>query len=215
MNFSKIKENALKYLGYHHQILDEKMNVLIDECIEEIENMSSFRATYRKFPLSFHPLRIDEISLNLDYPDLNNLFQNCHDVVIIGCTLGLQVEKRSHYYSHIDMTKATIFDAVASSFLEVQCNEYENEQLIGKRTFRFCPGYGRVPIELNKELAFIIESSKKIGLTVQESNILLPQKSMIGLIGLGDNRKEKTCQNCLHIKDCNFRKRGQTCYAKD
>ena len=180
MNFSKIKENALKYLGYHHQILDEKMNVLIDECIEEIEKMSSFRATYRKFPLSFHPLRIDEISLNLDYPDLNNLFQNCHDVVIIGCTL-----------------------------------EYENEQLIGKRTFRFCPGYGRVPIELNKELAFIIESSKKIGLTVQESNILLPQKSMVGLIGLGDNRKEKTCQNCLHIKDCNFRKRGQTCYAKD
>ena len=55
MNFSKIKENALKYLGYHHQILDEKM--------------SSFRVTYRKFPLSFHPLRIDEISLNLDYPD--------------------------------------------------------------------------------------------------------------------------------------------------
>lgn len=72
----------------------------------------------------------------------------------------------------------------------MKCDEYENEQLIGKRTFRFCPGYGRVPIELNKELAFIIESSKKIGLTVQESNILLPQKSMIGLIGLGDNRKE-------------------------
>ena len=79
MNFSKIKENALKYLGYHNQIFDEKMNVLIDECIEEIEKMSSFRATYRKFPLSFHPLRIDEISLNLDYPDLNNLFQNCHE----------------------------------------------------------------------------------------------------------------------------------------
>mgnify|MGYP007128717654 CR=1 FL=1 len=92
MNFSKIKENALKYLGYHHQILDEKMNVLIDECIEEIEKMSSFRVTYRKFPLSFHPLRIDEISLNLDYPDLNDLFQNCHDVVIIACTLRLQVE---------------------------------------------------------------------------------------------------------------------------
>ena len=113
------------------------------------------------------------------------------------------------------MTNATILDAVASSFLEVKCDAFENNNFIGKRTFRFCPGYGHVPIELNKELAFIIESSKKIGLTVQESNILLPQKSMIGLIGLGDNRKEKTCQNCLHIKDCNFRKRGQTCYAKD
>lgn len=44
----------------------------------------------------------------------------------------------------------------------MKCDEYENELLIGKRTFRFCPGYGRVPIELNKELAFIIESSKKL-----------------------------------------------------
>ena len=69
-----------------------------------------------------------------------------------------------------------------------------------KERFVFVLVNGHVPIELNKELAFIIESSKKIGLTVQESNILLPQKSMIGLIGLGDNRKEKTCQNCLHIK---------------
>ena len=42
MNFSKIKENALKYLGYHHQIFDEKMNVLIDECIEEIEKNEFF-----------------------------------------------------------------------------------------------------------------------------------------------------------------------------
>ena len=36
MNFSKIKENALKYLGYHHQTLDEKLNNLIDECISRI-----------------------------------------------------------------------------------------------------------------------------------------------------------------------------------
>lgn len=214
-NFLKIKENALKYLGYHQQIIDEKLNCLIDECIEEIDQMSSFKATYRKFPLSFHPLRIDELNLNLDYPDLNQLFKNCHEIVLISCTLGIQIDRKEHYYSHIDMTKATVLDAVASSYLETKCDEYENEQFIGKRTYRFCPGYGNVPIELNKELARIMESYKKIGLTVQKSNILLPQKSMIGLIGLGDNQRKKTCLNCFHIKDCNFRKRGQTCYAKD
>lgn len=215
MNFLKIKENALKYLGYDHQSIDVHLHQLIDECIEEIDKMSSFKVTYRKFPLSFHPLKIDEIDLNIDYPDLNQLFQNCHDVVIIACTLGLQFDQKAHYYSHIDMTKATVLDAVASSYLEAKCDTFENNNFIGKRTFRFCPGYGNVPIELNKELARIIESYKKIGLTVQESNILLPQKSMIGLIGLGDLKKEKSCLNCFHIKDCDFRKRGQTCYAKD
>ena len=62
---------------------------------------------------------------------------------------------------------------------------------------------------------FHYRSSKKIGLTVQESNILLPQKSMIGLIGLGDNRKEKTCQNCLTYKKIVILEREvKQCYAK-
>lgn len=215
MNFLKIKENALKYLGYQGQIIDNSLSDMIDECLEEIDEMSSFKAVYKTFPLSFQPLFIQEADIYIDYPDLNDLLCHCHEVIVIACTLGIQVDQRSKYYSHIDMTKMTIFDAIASSYLEAKCDEYEDNHIIGKRTFRFCPGYGNVPIELNRELARVIDTHRKIGLTVQNSNILLPQKSMIGLIGLGDNHLQKSCKNCLHIKNCDFRKRGQTCYKID
>lgn len=215
MNFLKIKENALKYLGYQGQSIDSSIDCLIDECLEEINKMASFKAVYKSFPLDFDPLYIKEANIIIDYPDLHELLDNCHDVVVIACTLGIQVDKRSKYYSHIDMTKMTIFDAIASSYLEAKCDEYEKMHIIGKRTFRFCPGYGNVPIELNKELGKVIDCYRKIGLTVQESHILLPQKSMIGLIGLGDNNQKKSCKNCLNIKNCDFRKRGQTCYKID
>ena len=215
MNSSRIKENALKYLGYQGQKMDDFYYQLIDECFKEIDEMSSFKVTYQTFPLSFDPLFIEDANITIQYPDLVELFQNCHDVMVIGCTLGIQIDRKLKYYSHFDMTKLTVFDAVASSYLEEKCDEYENEHIIGKRTFRFCPGYGNVPIELNKKLAKVINCQKKIGLTVQDSSILLPQKSMIGLIGLGDNQKVKSCKNCLHIKDCSFRKRGQTCYKRD
>ena len=215
MNFLKIKENALKYLGYQGQNINHSIACLIDECLEEIHKMASFKVVYKTFPLSFKPLFIKEANIDINYPDLNDLLAYCHDVVIIACTLGIQVDKRSKYYSHIDMTKMTIFDAIASSYLEAKCDEYERIHIIGKRTFRFCPGYGNVPIELNMELARVVDSYRKIGLTVQDSHILLPQKSMIGLIGLGDNSPKKSCKNCLNIKNCDFRKRGQTCYKID
>lgn len=215
MNFSKVKEGALKYLGYQGQTIDYSIASMLDECLNEIDKMSSFKVVYKSFPLDFDPLLIKEVNININYPDLIDLLNNCHDVIIIACTLGIQVDKRSKYYSHIDMTKMTIFDAIASSYLEAKCDEYERHHIIGKRTFRFCPGYGNVPIELNRELAKVIDSHRKIGLTVQDSHILLPQKSMIGLIGLGDNNRKKSCKNCLNIKNCDFRKRGQICYKID
>ena len=214
MNFSKIKENALKYLGYLDNQVDSNTEILLNECLKELEQVTP-KFMYQIYTLTHHPLTIKELNLTINYPDLIDLFDSCDRIVIIACTLGLQLDQQLRYYSKINLTKMTVMDALASSYIEIKCDEYEAKQNFGKRTFRFCPGYGNVPLELNKNLANALNCSKHIGLTVQESNILLPQKSMIGLIGLGDNRKEKTCQNCLHIKDCNFRKRGQTCYAKD
>ena len=215
MNSSRIKENALKYLGYQGQKIDDFYYQLMDECLKEIDEMSSFKVTYQIFPLSFDPLYIENAHIHINYPDLIELFQHCHDVMVIGCTLGIQIDRKLKYFSHFDMTKMSVFDAVASSYLEEKCDDYENEHIKGQRTFRFCPGYGNVPIELNQSLARVIDCQKKIGLTIQDSHILLPQKSMIGLIGLGDQKRTKSCLNCLRIKDCSFRKRGQTCYKKD
>ena len=209
-----IKENALKYLGYLDNQVDSNTEILLNECLKELEQVTP-KFMYQIYTLTHHPLTIKELNLTINYPDLIDLFDSCDRIVIIACTLGLQLDQQLRYYSKINLTKMTVMDALASSYIEIKCDEYEAKQNFGKRTFRFCPGYGNVPLELNKNLANALNCSKHIGLTVQESNILLPQKSMIGLIGLGDNRKEKTCQNCLHIKDCNFRKRGQTCYAKD
>lgn len=215
MNFLKVKENALKYLDYQGQVVDDSLSYMIDECLEEIDQMNSFKVIYKTLPLSFHPLSIKDTDIHIDYPDLNDLLSHCHDVVIIACTLGIQIDKRLKYYSHIDVTKMTVFDAIASSYLEIKCDEYEKKHIVGKRTFRFCPGYGHVPIELNLQLARIVDSYHKIGLSVQDNHILLPQKSMIGLIGLGDNSLQKSCKNCINTKNCDFRKRGRVCYKTD
>ena len=209
-----IKENALKYLGYLDNQVDSNTEILLNECLKELEQVTP-KFMYQRYTLNHHPLTIKELNLTINYPDLIDLFDSCDRIVIIACTLGLQLDQQLRYYSKINLTKMTVMDALASSYIEIKCDEYEAKQNFGKRTFRFCPGYGNVPLELNKNLANALNCSKHIGLTVQESNLLLPQKSMIGLIGLGDEKLTKHCFSCVNKENCMYRKRGQRCYKKD
>ena len=209
-----IKENALKYLCYLDNQVDSNTEILLNECLKELEQVTP-KFMYQRYTLTHHPLTIKELNLTINYPDLIDLFDSCDRIVIIACTLGLQLDQQLRYYSKINLTKMTVMDALASSYIEIKCDEYEAKQNFGKRTFRFCPGYGNVPLELNKNLANALNCSKHIGLTVQESNLLLPQKSMIGLIGLGDEKLTKHCFSCVNKENCMYRKRGQRCYKKD
>lgn len=209
-----IKENALKYLGYLDTQVDQQTNDRLDECLLELEQITP-KFMYQIFTLDHAPLTIKELNLTIDYPDLIDLFDSCNQVVVIACTLGLQLDQKLRYYSKFDLTKMMIMDALASSYIEVKCDEYEAKQNFGERTFRFCPGYGNVPLELNRTLANALSCNKHIGLTVQASNLLLPQKSMIGLIGLGDDKLTKHCFSCLNKENCIYRKRGQRCYKID
>lgn len=209
-----IKKNALKYLGYLDNQVDANTNVLLDECLQELEQFTP-KFMYQIFTLTHQPLTIKELNLTINYPDLVDLFNSCDRVIIVACTLGLQLDQKLRYYSKINLTKMTVMDALASSYIEVKCDEFEAKQNFGKRTFRFCPGYGNVPIELNHVLANALACNKHIGLTVQDNHLLLPQKSMIGLIGLGDQKLTKHCFSCVKIKNCIYRKRGQRCYKKD
>ena len=209
-----IKENALKYLGYLDNQVDSNTEILLNECLKELEQVTP-KFMYQIYTLTHHPLTIKELNLTINYPDLIDLFDSCDRIVIIACTLGLQLDQQLRYYSKINLTKMTVMDALASSYIEIKCDEYEAKQNFGKRPFRFCPGYGNVPLELNKNLANALNCSKHICLTVQESNLLLPQKSMIGLIGLGDEKLTKHCFSCVNKENCMYRKRGQRCYKKD
>ena len=140
-----IKKNALKYLGYLNNQVDQQTDKLLNECLLEIEKLKP-KFMYQIFSLEHHPLLIKELNLSLEYSDLIDLFDSCDKVIVIACTLGIELDKLLRYYAMIDMTKMTVMDALASSYIEIKCDEFEEKQNFGKHTFRFCPGYGNVTL---------------------------------------------------------------------
>lgn len=202
------KRAILNYLNCEK--MDDKLETMIDECIKEVKDISYFKVISKEFPLSFHPLKINDIECQSN--DLYHYLKDCEKVEVIACTLGIEIDKRIKYYQRIDVYKAYVFDAVCNHYLEYLCDEYEKTLNLGQHTFRICPGYGDIPLSLNQHFFSLIQA-QKIGMYLYHDTFL-PMKSMLGIIGIGHSTQKK-CLSCQRKKDCLLRKEGKRCYVID
>lgn len=207
------KKVILQYLQCFGEV-DKKTMTLIDECIQEVIQISHFKVTYQKYHLSQQPIMIKELNLIIESQDLSFYFRDCHECIVIACTLGIEIDRKIKYYEHIDMAKAIVFDAVSSRYLEECCDEYEKTLNFSTHTFRFAPGYGDLPLSLNKPLSQALQVDKYIGVSINNGGLFIPMKSMLGIIGIGTSQK-KSCLSCIRKDNCQFRQGGQRCYVND
>jgi hypothetical protein len=103
-------------------------------------------------------------------------------------------------------------DAIASSYLEYLLDEYEKTLDLNERTYRFAPGYGDVPLSLNIPLSKVLDIYKTIGVSYTSGGLFIPQKSMLGFIGIGKSNKLKHCGHCIRKKECLLRKENKRCW---
>lgn len=207
-----IKENAPKYLGHTGQQITDEMESLLDECIREVKQVSQPKAVSRRFELFGALPQIKELGLSLPGDQIREAFLQCSHCLFIGATLGVTLERKVKYYEKSNMTKAAVMDAVGSAYLEAYCDEYEEGLGYPNRSYRLCPGYGDIPLSLNREIARVLDVGKTLGVTLTPDHLMIPQKSMLGLIGIGTPERKKQCGQCVMREDCVFRKRGQRCY---
>lgn len=210
-----VKDNTLRYLHCYGESIPDELNTMIDECIEEVKQIATPAFMHQRFTVSHHPLYINELELTLDYSDIEKVMAGCSECIVVAITLGVEIERKLRYYALSDMTRMSVLDAAASSYIESLCDTYEETLHLDKRTIRYCAGYGNVPIAINRILSNALQTSKHIGLFVGDSDILMPQKSMIGMIGVGNDNKEKGCFSCIRKQSCEYRKQGKVCYLKD
>ncbi|WP_326908595.1 vitamin B12 dependent-methionine synthase activation domain-containing protein [Sedimentibacter sp. MB31-C6] len=223
-NLIKININeALRYLGYRNNNVDVETYKLLNESIIELQNICEFKYVYRIFEVKNENNIINfENFIKITSNDLAKLFKDCKKSAVIAATIGFEVEKRIKYFNSTNLTKAVIFDACASAYIEALCDYVESEimeiaaQEDYNTTFRYSPGYGDVPISHQKEILNALNAQKYIGLSSLDSSILVPRKSVTAFIGFnkGNETNNKSCLNCNLYNNCSFTKKGENSYDK-
>jgi 5-methyltetrahydrofolate--homocysteine methyltransferase len=101
-------------------------------------------------------------------------------------------------------------EQVCSKVDELLAEKYKGWNM----TFRFSPGYGDYPIELQSEFLRMLDAPRKIGLTTNNNYLLMPTKSVTAILGLSQSpidRKKRGCAICNMRDKCRFRRNGEHC----
>lgn len=154
----------------------------------------------------------------IESEDLKKLLANCETAFLLAVTLGAQTDALIRRKSMEDMAEATLLDACASADVERLCDVLEQQlaDRIGPEKYmtrRFAPGYGDVELKYTSVLVNALNTQKQLGLTNSFSNMLVPAKSVVALIGISNTKEDRgiRCEDCAANADCYWKKRGELC----
>ncbi len=206
---------ALRYLGYRGSEPDEATAELIETGFRDLAEVIDAAAVNSVADKA-------DVSYLLIGSDVNRHLEGCTRVMITAATLGAGADRLIHIAEIRNMAYAVVLDALASALIEEYADDLCEKQIkrlsadgtMTSTTWRFSPGYGDYPIELQPVLLKHLNAEKQIGLTATKDYILLPRKSITGVIGLSTNKLPngiRGCAACNMRETCQYRKDGITC----
>ncbi|WP_077533958.1 vitamin B12 dependent-methionine synthase activation domain-containing protein [Massiliimalia massiliensis] len=216
------RDEILRYLGYNGQSLSSALSETIDTCIRRTLRAIQPKYLYRRFPVSREDngIRIVHTPVLLRGRDIQAQLGNCEEIYLLCVTLGLQIEREIRTAMILAPDEGVILDSCATTAAEQLADLAEQEIITqcrqeGKNTtWRFSAGYGDLPLETQQDIISLMDTHRKIGLSLTDSLLMTPAKSVTAIIGVTDTAKDprrNKCDYCNNRANCTFRKRGTQC----
>lgn len=188
------RREVLRYAGVRGEA--PELEEILDDCINEADGKLTYKVCYREFPVSEN----DGV-LNLGFCETSSeaLKKNlcgCESIVLFGATVGIELDRLIAKYSRLSPAKALFLQSLGAERIESLCDLFNSEITLEKAKLgfktrpRFSPGYGDFPLETQREIFKVLDCAKKIGLTLNESMLMSPTKSVTAIIGVGEGSGE-------------------------
>lgn len=211
------RDEVLRCLGYGKTTPDVRMLRELDRAVQTVEQHSTPRWNYARFRLT-DGLKLEPVDIALPGRDIARHLQGCHACYLLSLTLGVGIEQTIRAAEASDMPQAVLLDTCASVLVEgyaAQAQEALQEEAASAGSFvtgRFSPGYGDFPLSLQPVFLRLTDAPRRIGLTTNESFILIPRKSVTAIVGIADHAVAGNlagCEHCPLQEKCGFLQDGR------
>ena len=186
------RREVFRYMG--GGAADAEVEQLLDAAIAEAENAFTYRACAREFAIA---IKGDQINLgfaSVESRDLAKCLSGCDAVIVFAATVGVGIDRLIARYSRLSPARALCMQALGSERIEALCDalceEWKKEYASRGYTLRprFSAGYGDLPLSLQSDIFESLQCAKHVGLTLCDSLLMSPTKSVTAIVGL--KRKE-------------------------
>lgn len=214
-------DEALRYMGVKKGKADSNTLAMLPQCEQLVIKNSIPRYRYGVFDIEKTDMGIQVLNTNLllTGKDIERHLNGCYGIVLMCATLSGNIDNLIRTAQLQDMSKAIVINSLSSVAIEQLCNKAEEEIYSALdsscyKTWRYSPGYGDLPIDIQKEILTILDAPRKIGLCTADSMTLTPIKSVTAIIGLSHTPvapAKRGCLCCNLRSTCQYRKVGNHC----
>ena len=173
------KKEISRYAG---NLQDE---ALLGECISEVSDKLVYNVCYQKFPFEKQCETLNLGFAQVNSADLAKNLDGCDGILLFAATVGVELDRLIMKYCKISPVKALIFQAIGAERIEKLCDQFCKDMAKEENIKpRFSPGYGDLPLDLQKEIFAALDCGKNIGLTLNDSMLMSPTKSVTAIVGI-------------------------------
>ena len=173
------KKEISRYAG---NLQDE---AILAECISEVSDKLVYNVCYQKFPFEKQCETLNLGFAQVNSADLAKNLDGCDGILLFAATVGVELDRLIMKYCKISPVKALIFQAIGAERIEKLCDQFCKDMAKEENIKpRFSPGYGDLPLDLQKEIFAALDCGKNIGLTLNDSMLMSPTKSVTAIVGI-------------------------------
>lgn len=179
------KKEILRYAGVRGTA-DEKTEELLEECLSLVDGKFKYALCYKRFNATPTENGFDLGFATVNSELVKKRLEGCSEIVLFAATVGMETDRLISRYSSVSPARAHMIQSIGAERIEALCDTFES--ILKADGIDLCPrfsaGYGDLPIELQRDIFKALDCSKNIGLTLNDSLLMSPTKSVTAIIGI-------------------------------
>ena len=178
----------LRYAGERGN--GEALMPIVNELVAVADGIVAPRVCYREFSIKLGEREVDLGFARVQSRTLCEHLAGCSSVIVFAATVGSMLDRMIARLGVTSPAKQLLMQAVGTERVECLCDVFcqdmahEYAQLGASLCSRFSPGYGDLPLSLQREIITELSAPRAIGVSLNESLIMSPSKSVSAIIGV-------------------------------
>ena len=166
--------------------------------ISLIKGQLSFKVGYFAAKLEWDDDGYPILPIAQKSDNLKKNLKNCEAYVMFAATIGSGIDRLIRRYEVSDPALGVMLQGLGAERAESLCNLFceEVRMKAGMEGYhphpRFSPGFGDLPITVQKEFLNLLDAGRRMGITLSDSYLMSPSKSVTAIIGLEKNGDNST-----------------------
>ncbi len=195
MSFTSVKElslppvdidEVLRYAAIPRDGRTPALRSLAEAAASRVDGILQSRVCFATSDVSVSENVIDLGFARWESSDLARYVGGSQKILVFAATVGLQLDRLIAARGALSPSEAHMLEAVGNERIEALCDAFcrEAEAQLGALKSRYSPGYGDLPLSAQKDIFKLLDPSRRIGLTLNDSLMMSPSKSVTALCAL-------------------------------